>query len=125
MNALLFCSVTFNNNIDGVFCFFLNFFKQLCLGVHCNNSKFTYLKLMNILFKLNLRNFTISNLFLFFKQDEDVKRVFLPPPAYRPYTPNKLDSPHLSTHKAYLSDSRSYIDDDRETSWQYEGTQSI
>lgn len=52
--------------------------------------------------------------------DEDVKRVFLPPPAYRPYTPNKLDSPHLSTHKAYLSDSRSYIDDDRETSWQYE-----
>lgn len=67
----------------------------------------------------------ISNCFLFFKQDEDVKRVFLPPPAYRPYTPNKLDSPHLSTHKAYLSDSRSFIDDDREASWQYEGTQSI
>ncbi|XP_061188981.1 nephrin-like isoform X2 [Saccostrea echinata] len=55
-------------------------------------------------------------------EDEDVKRVFLPPPAYsnRPYSPNKLDSPPLSTHKAYLSDSRSYIDDDREGSWQYE-----
>ncbi|XP_048773345.2 nephrin-like isoform X3 [Ostrea edulis] len=54
--------------------------------------------------------------------DEDVKRVFLPPPAYssHPYTPNKLDSPHLSTHKAYLSDSHSYIDDDREGHWQYE-----
>nr|XP_022326669.1 nephrin-like isoform X2 [Crassostrea virginica] len=53
-------------------------------------------------------------------EDEDVKRVFLPPPAYRPYTPNKLDSPHLSTHKAYLSDSRSYIDDDRDPNWRYE-----
>lgn len=36
----------------GCFGFFLNFFKQLCLGVHCNNSKFTYLKLMDILFKI-------------------------------------------------------------------------
>lgn len=79
---------------------------------------------MDILFKiLGILRFQTN--FFFLKQDEDVKRVFLPPPAYRPYTPNKLDSPHLSTHKAYLSDSRSYIDDDRETSWQYEGTQSI
>ncbi|XP_069115505.1 nephrin-like isoform X5 [Argopecten irradians] len=56
--------------------------------------------------------------------DEDIKRVFLPPPGYssRSYTPNKLDSPNLgNTHKSFLTDTRPYLDDGRQSAqWQYE-----
>ncbi|OWF40059.1 Nephrin [Mizuhopecten yessoensis] len=56
--------------------------------------------------------------------DEDIKRVFLPPPGYssRSYTPNKMDSPNLgNTHKSFLTDTRPYLDEERQAAqWQYE-----
>ncbi|XP_033757883.1 nephrin-like isoform X4 [Pecten maximus] len=55
--------------------------------------------------------------------DEDIKRVFLPPPGYsRSYTPNKMDSPNLgNTHKSFLTETRPYLDDERQAAqWQYE-----
>ncbi|CAG2252900.1 unnamed protein product [Mytilus edulis] len=53
--------------------------------------------------------------------DEDVKRVFLPPPAYqsRPYTPSKSESPMMN-HKTFLSDSRTYLDEPDRQQWRYE-----
>ena len=54
-------------------------------------------------------------------KDEDVKRVFLPPPAYQSYAPSsKTDSPVMN-HKAFLADSRTYLDDPDKEHWQYEG----
>ncbi|XP_063441926.1 synaptogenesis protein syg-2-like [Mytilus trossulus] len=53
--------------------------------------------------------------------DEDVKRVFLPPPAYqsRQYTPSKSESP-IMNHKTFLSDSRTYLDEPDRQQWRYE-----
>ncbi|KAK3106873.1 hypothetical protein FSP39_001753 [Pinctada imbricata] len=52
-------------------------------------------------------------------EDEDIKRVFLPPPGYS-YTPTKgMDSPQMN-HKTYLTDSRTYLDDDINSQLRYE-----
>ena len=58
--------------------------------------------------------------------DEDVKRVFLPPPGYtsRSYTPNKMDSPVMN-HKTFLSDSRTYLDEPDRHQWRYEDPYKI
>ncbi|XP_064595394.1 nephrin-like isoform X2 [Liolophura sinensis] len=55
--------------------------------------------------------------------DDDVKRVFLPPHDYsgRPYTPSRHDSPRLSHQRKYPSSQTTYLDDsDRKSPWRSE-----
>ncbi|KAJ8316232.1 hypothetical protein KUTeg_006246 [Tegillarca granosa] len=52
--------------------------------------------------------------------DEDIKRVFLPPPGYNSisYTPNKMDSPDMDHRQTYIPDD--YLDDQPPSQWRYE-----
>ncbi|KAJ8316448.1 hypothetical protein KUTeg_006462 [Tegillarca granosa] len=58
-------------------------------------------------------------------EDEDIKRVFLPPPGYNSisYTPNKMDSPDMDHRQTYIPDD--YLDDQPPSQWRYEGNYSL
>lgn len=69
-----------------------------------------------------------SDVFCDLLQDEDLKRVFLPPPEYSgvTYSHNKLDSPTFDhRHPIHTEPKHPYTPSDtdscRKSPWQYEG----